>query len=54
MEELEAQVAQLQQHLVEYELPQQPAPVPLEEESSEPMEMDEEEENVPSDANSRV
>ncbi|WVZ75929.1 hypothetical protein U9M48_023945 [Paspalum notatum var. saurae] len=56
VEELEAQVAQLQQHLAEYEPPQQPplAPVPLEEESSEPMEMEEEEENVPSDANSRV
>ncbi|WVZ75380.1 hypothetical protein U9M48_023436 [Paspalum notatum var. saurae] len=54
VEELEAQVAQLQQRLAEYEPPQQPAPAPLEEESSEPMEMEEEEENVPSDANSRV
>ncbi|WVZ70326.1 hypothetical protein U9M48_019001 [Paspalum notatum var. saurae] len=54
VEELEAQVAQLQQCLVEYEAPQQAAPAPLEEESSEPMEMDKEEENVPSDANSRV
>ncbi|WVZ52189.1 hypothetical protein U9M48_003273 [Paspalum notatum var. saurae] len=56
VEELEAQVAQLQQHLAEYEPPQQPplAPAPLEEESSEPMEMEEEEENVPSDANTRV
>ncbi|WVZ71892.1 hypothetical protein U9M48_020423 [Paspalum notatum var. saurae] len=53
VEELEAQVAQLQQRLAEYEPPQQPAPAPLEEESSEPMEM-EEEEYVPSDANSRV
>ncbi|WVZ97711.1 hypothetical protein U9M48_043225 [Paspalum notatum var. saurae] len=39
VEELEAQVAQLQQRLAEYEPPQQPAPAPLEEESSEPMEM---------------
>ncbi|WVZ63652.1 hypothetical protein U9M48_013266 [Paspalum notatum var. saurae] len=56
VEELEAQVAQLQQRLAEYEPPQQPplAPAPSEEESSEPMEMEEEEENVPSDANSRV
>ncbi|WVZ63434.1 hypothetical protein U9M48_013068 [Paspalum notatum var. saurae] len=54
VEELEAQVAQLQQRLVEYEPSQQPTPAPLEEESSEPMEMEEEEENVPSDANSRV
>ncbi|WVZ52187.1 hypothetical protein U9M48_003271 [Paspalum notatum var. saurae] len=53
VEELEAQVAQLQQRLAEYEPPQQPAPAPLEEESSEPMEM-EEEETIPSDANSRV
>ncbi|WVZ52849.1 hypothetical protein U9M48_003868 [Paspalum notatum var. saurae] len=54
VEELEAQVAQLQQRLAEYKPPQQPAPAALEEESSEPMEMEEEEENVPSDANSRV
>ncbi|WVZ89109.1 hypothetical protein U9M48_035562 [Paspalum notatum var. saurae] len=54
VEELEAQVAQLQQRLAEYEPPQQAAPTPLEEESSEPMEMEEEEENVPSNANSRV
>ncbi|WVZ70562.1 hypothetical protein U9M48_019221 [Paspalum notatum var. saurae] len=56
VEELKAQVAQLQPRLAEYEPPQQPplAPTPLEEESSEPMEMEEEEENVPSDANSRV
>ncbi|WVZ89189.1 hypothetical protein U9M48_035622 [Paspalum notatum var. saurae] len=54
VEELEAQVAQLQLRLAEYEPPQQPAPAPLEEESSEPMEMEEEEDNVPSDANSRV
>ncbi|WVZ63643.1 hypothetical protein U9M48_013257 [Paspalum notatum var. saurae] len=54
VEELEAQVAQLQQRLAEYEPPQQPAPAPLEEESSEPMEMGEEEETVQSDANSRV
>ncbi|WVZ97794.1 hypothetical protein U9M48_043306 [Paspalum notatum var. saurae] len=54
VEELEAQVAQLQQRLAEYEPLQQPAPAPLEEESSEPMEMEEEEEDVPSDANSRV
>ncbi|WVZ80225.1 hypothetical protein U9M48_027718 [Paspalum notatum var. saurae] len=50
VEELEAQVAQLQQRLAEYEPPQQPAPAPLEEESSKPMEMEEAEEN----ANSRV
>ncbi|WVZ84753.1 hypothetical protein U9M48_031744 [Paspalum notatum var. saurae] len=54
VEELEAQVAQLQQRLVEYEPPQLPAPTPLDEESSEPMEMEEEEETVPSDANSMV
>ncbi|WVZ80337.1 hypothetical protein U9M48_027822 [Paspalum notatum var. saurae] len=56
VEGLEAQVAQLQQRLAEYEPPQQPllAQAPLEKESSEPMEMEEEEENVPSDANSRV
>ncbi|WVZ97884.1 hypothetical protein U9M48_043390 [Paspalum notatum var. saurae] len=56
VEELEAQVAQLQQRLAEYEPPQQPplAPSHLEEESSEPIEMEEEEENVPSNANSRV
>ncbi|WVZ93075.1 hypothetical protein U9M48_039088 [Paspalum notatum var. saurae] len=54
VEELEAQVAQLQQRLAEYE-PQQPAPLEEEEEeSSEPMEVEEEEENDPSDANSRV
>ncbi|WVZ58801.1 hypothetical protein U9M48_009030 [Paspalum notatum var. saurae] len=53
VEELEAQVAQLQQRLAEYELPQQPAPLE-EEESSEPIEVEEEEENNPSDANSRV
>ncbi|WVZ89618.1 hypothetical protein U9M48_035997 [Paspalum notatum var. saurae] len=55
VEALKAQVAQLQRRLAEYEPPQQPplAPAPLEEESSEPMEM-EEEENVPSDANSKV
>ena len=47
-------MAQLQQRLAEYEPPQQLAPAPLEEESSEPMEMEEEEETVPSDANSRV
>ncbi|WVZ51576.1 hypothetical protein U9M48_002709 [Paspalum notatum var. saurae] len=54
VEELEAQVAQLQQCLAEYEPPQQPVPAPLEEECSEPMEMEEEEETVLSDANSRV
>ncbi|WVZ89804.1 hypothetical protein U9M48_036163 [Paspalum notatum var. saurae] len=54
VEELEAQVAQLQQRLAKYEPPQKPAPAPLEEESSEPMEMEEEEGNVLSDANSRV
>ncbi|WVZ49853.1 hypothetical protein U9M48_001176 [Paspalum notatum var. saurae] len=53
VEELEAQVAQLQQRLAEYEPPQQPAPL-KEEESSEPMEMEEEGENDPSNANSRV
>ncbi|WVZ75475.1 hypothetical protein U9M48_023522 [Paspalum notatum var. saurae] len=47
VEELEAQ-----QRLAEYEPPQQPAP--LEEESSEPMEMEEKEENDPSNANSRM
>ncbi|WVZ80341.1 hypothetical protein U9M48_027826 [Paspalum notatum var. saurae] len=56
VEELEAQVAQLQRRLAEYEPPQQPplAPAPLKEESSEPMEMEEEEKNVLSDANSRM
>ncbi|WVZ76275.1 hypothetical protein U9M48_024262 [Paspalum notatum var. saurae] len=54
VEELEAQVAQLQQRLAEYEPPQQPAPLEEEEESSEPMKVEEEEENDPSDANSRV
>ncbi|WVZ48664.1 hypothetical protein U9M48_000084 [Paspalum notatum var. saurae] len=53
VEELEAQVAQLQQRLAEYEPPQQPAPLE-EEESSEPMEMEEEGGNDLSDANSRV
>ncbi|WVZ80915.1 hypothetical protein U9M48_028350 [Paspalum notatum var. saurae] len=53
VEELEAQVAQLQQRLAEYEPPQLPAPLE-EEESSEPMEMEVEEGNDPSDANSRV
>ncbi|WVZ49197.1 hypothetical protein U9M48_000574 [Paspalum notatum var. saurae] len=53
--ELEAQVAQLQQRLAEYEPPQQPMPLEEEEEeSSEPMEVEEEEENDPSDANTRV
>ncbi|WVZ84345.1 hypothetical protein U9M48_031386 [Paspalum notatum var. saurae] len=53
VEELEAQVAQLQQRLAEYEPPQQPTPLE-EEESLEPMEVEEEEENDLSDANSRV
>ncbi|WVZ83568.1 hypothetical protein U9M48_030700 [Paspalum notatum var. saurae] len=53
VEELEAQVAQLQQRLAEYEPPQQPTPLE-EEESSEPMEVEEDEGNDPSDANSRV
>ncbi|WVZ63620.1 hypothetical protein U9M48_013236, partial [Paspalum notatum var. saurae] len=56
VEELETRVAQLQQRLAEYEPPQQPAPLEEEEEeeSSEPMEVEEEGENDPSDANSRM
>ncbi|WVZ70982.1 hypothetical protein U9M48_019609 [Paspalum notatum var. saurae] len=56
VEELETRVAQLQQRLAEYEPPQQPAPLEEEEEeeSSEPMEVEDEGENDPSDANSRM